>query len=287
MRRDASAYIRANFQPEDRLAIVLIQQEGKEKGRVVQKFWSAEYAAWPKTQAWLRHRNAHGWDVYASANPLKPGARGRHKEDVLEARWLYLDADRNGDATLRRIDADAEAGTVPQPTAVVNTSPGRYQVLWRIQGTETARAEDMLRRLAHHYGTDRAATDCARVLRLPGFRSRKRDAPVRLLRYRQGPPSRLEDFPQDLPHPDASWGMRQRHSSRTGQVRPAGAGGDTSKSGQDWAWTREQLRRGRTAEDVKRDLAARRPDKSNPDQYASRTVDNAKRSLADDSGHSR
>ena len=50
MRRDASAYIRASFQPEDRLAVVLIQQEGEEKGKVVQKFWSAEMASRPKTR---------------------------------------------------------------------------------------------------------------------------------------------------------------------------------------------------------------------------------------------
>ena len=287
MRRDASAYIRANFQPEDRLAVVLIQQEGEEKGKVVQKFWSAAMAAAPKTQAWLRYRNAHGWDVYASANPLKPGARGRRKEDVLEARWLYLDADRKGDATLKRVDEDAEAGRIPQPTAVVNTSPGRYQVLWRIRGTETARAEDMLRRLAHHYGTDRAATDCARVLRLPGFRSRKRDVPVRLLRYRQGPPSSLEDFPQDLPVPDGSWPPRTGDPGRRSLSGFPGTGGDTSKSGQDWAWTREQLRRGRNPAEVQAELAARRPDKSNPDQYARRTVDNAQRSLASENERSR
>ena len=287
MRRDASAYIRANFQPEDRLAVVLIQQEGEEKGKVVQKFWSAAMAAAPKTQAWLRYRNAHGWDVYASANPLKPGARGRTKEDVLEARWLYLDADRDGDATLKRIDGDAESGRVPQPTAVVNTSPGRYQVLWRIRGTETARAEDLLRRLAHHYGTDRAATDCARVLRLPGFRSRKRDAPVRLLRYRQGPPSGLEDFPEDLPLPDGLWAVRTPDPGRGSRAGSRGTGGDTSLSGQDWAWTREHLRRGRNAAQVRAELAARRPDKSNPDQYASRTVDNAQRSLASEIGRSR
>lgn len=287
MRRDASAYIRANFRPEDRLAVVLIQQEGEQKGKVVQKFWSAEMAAWPKTQAWLRYRNAHGWDVYASANPLKPGARGRHKEDVLEARWLYLDIDRNGDGTLKRIDEDAEAGRIPQPTAVVSTSPGRYQVLWRIRGTETDRAEDMLRRLAHHYRTDRAATDCARVLRLPGFRSRKRDAPVRLLRYRQGPPSGIEDFPEDLPLPDGLSAARTADTAREAQAGFRGTGGDTSKSGQDWAWTREQLRKGRDAAEVKAELAGRRPDKSNPDQYASRTVDNAQRSLASGTERSR
>ena len=188
MRRDASAYLRWNFDLEDRIAVVLIQQEGEEKDRVEQRFWSVRQAASPKVQAWLRHRNARGWDVYASANPLRPGTWKRGKTDVLEARWLYLDADENGDAVLERIDGAAATGLVPPPTAVVNTSPGRYQVLWRIEPAEPSQAEAMLRRLARHYGTDRAATDCNRVLRLPGFRSRKRDAPVRLLRYLQGPP---------------------------------------------------------------------------------------------------
>ena len=60
MRRDGSAHIRANFRPEDWLAVVLIRQQGKEKGRGVKKFWSASMAAAPKTQAWRRYRNAHG-----------------------------------------------------------------------------------------------------------------------------------------------------------------------------------------------------------------------------------
>ena len=124
-------------------------------------------------------------------------------------------------------------------------------------------------------------------LRLPGFRSRKRDAPVRLLRYRQGPPSGLEDFPQDLPLPDGSWAARTADPGGRGQTGSRAAGGDTSKSGQDWAWTCEQLRRGRNSAEVEAELAARRPDKSNPDQYASRTVANAQRSLAPEAGRSR
>ena len=288
MRRDASAYIRANFNLNDRLAVVLIQQEGEERGRVLQKFWYAGQAAGPKIQAWLRYRNAHGWDIYATANPLRPRARGRHKRDILEARWLYLDADRDGDTVLKRIDADEAAGKIPPPTAVVNTSPGRYQVLWRIEATTTGRAEDMLRRLAHHYGTDRAATDCNRVLRLPGFRSRKRGAPVQLLRYLQGPPSRLEDFPPDLPLPEyvpravvaGPWRKGVSSASRS-------YGGDETKSGQDWAWTREQLRRGRKPTEVEAELAGRRPDKPNPGYYARVTVRNAERSLAPRPGPSR
>ena len=262
MRRDATGYIRLNFDPEDRLAVVLIQQEGEDKGKVEQKFYSAVQAAGPRVQAYLRYKNAHGWDVYASANPLKPGARRRGKSDVLEARWLYLDADENGDAILERIDADAASERIPAPTAVVNTSPGRYQVLWRIEPTETSKAEAMLRGLAHLYGTDRAATDCNRVLRLPGFRSRKRGVPVRLLRYSQGPPSKLGEFSGNLALPEYARPSGEP-DRRPGQPRACEAdesyGGDWTKSGEDWAWTREQLRRGRKPTEVEAELAARHP----------------------------
>ena len=283
MRRDASAYIRWNFNPEDRLAVVLIQQEGGEKGTVEQKFYSAAQAAGPRLQAFLRYRNAHGWDIYASANPLKPGSWKRGKKDVLEARWLYLDADENGDLVLGRIDADAASGRIPAPTAVVNTSPGRYQVLWRIEPTETSKAEAMLRGMARHYGTDRAATDCNRVLRLPGFRSRKRGVPVRLLRYSQRPPSNLEDFPDELALPENAEPPLGPHwpDGHPRPSKPAGShGGDRTNSGEDWAWTREQLRLGRRPSELEIELAARRTDKPNPTYYARVTVRNAERSLA-------
>ena len=57
-------------------------------------------------------------------------------------------------------------------------------------------------------------------------------------------------------------------------------GGDVTKSGQDWAWTREQLKKGRKPAEVETELAGRRPDKPNPDYYARITVRNAERSLA-------
>ena len=84
----------------------------------------------------------------ASANPLKPGARRRGKSSVLEARWLYLDADEDDDLILSRVDADAAAGRIPAPTAVINTSPGLYQILWRIEPTDTSKTEAMPRGLA-------------------------------------------------------------------------------------------------------------------------------------------
>ena len=50
---------------------------------MIQRFWSAEAAAGPRCQSFLRALNAQGWDVYCTANPLKAGAWRRNKEDVL------------------------------------------------------------------------------------------------------------------------------------------------------------------------------------------------------------
>ncbi len=274
MRRDdVGGYLRSRFAPGERLAMVLIARQGPEAGKVEQKFWTLEQAASERVQAFLRHRNAQGWDIHASANPLKPGTRRRGKGDILEACWLWMDVDEQGERVLARIDADAAAGRLPPPTAVVNTSPGRYQVLWRIEPVAPAEAERQLRSLARLYGTDRAATDCNRVLRLPGFRSRKRDCEVRLVRHIEGPPARLADFPPVAPERDRPPAAR----TRTGSGR--GAGGDRTRSGQDWAWTREQLRQGRPAAAVEAQLAGSRPDKAHPADYARRTVANAQRSL--------
>ncbi len=285
MRRDdVGAYLRSRFAPGERLAVVLIAQQGPDAGKVEQKFWTLEQAASERVQTFLRYRNAHGWDIHASANPLRPGARRRSKADVLEARWLYLDADEDGDRILKRVDTDAAAGRIPPPTAVVNTSPGRYQLLWRIEPSATDVAERHLRALARHYGTDRAATDCNRVLRLPGFRSRKRDCEVRLIRHSPGPPARLQDFPH-LPEPERPVIDPPRDGfARNGPQEPGdrSPGGDRTLSGQDWAWTRDQLRRGRPSAAIEAELAGRRPDKANPDYYARRTVANAQRSLARD-----
>ncbi len=279
MRRDdAAAYLRSRFAPEDRLAVVLIAQRGPDKGKVEQKFYSGEQAASAKVQGYLRYRNANGWDVHASANPLKAGARRRGKGDVAEARWLYLDADEHGDRTLAKIDADAAAGRIPPPSSVVSTSPGRYQVLWRIEAVETSRQEALLRSLARRYGTDRAATDCNRVLRLPGFRSRKRDCEVRLVRHCANPrPARAADFPYEPEERDRA--AQRRDAPRAGSPGPRPGNGDRTQSGEDWAWTRQQLRRGKDPGAIEAELAARRPDKSDPGYYARLTVANAQRSL--------
>lgn len=289
MRAQAAAYLRACHDADDRLAVVLIQREGARAGKVEQKFYTAGQAASEKVQRYLRYRNAHGADIYCSANPIRPGVRRRTAKAILEARWLYADIDERGDETLRRIDDDAGAGRLPSPTAVIRTSKGRYQVLWRIEACATRRAERSLRALAAHYRTDPAATDCARVLRLPGFRSRKRNEEVRLVRFCRTPPARVQDFERVLP-PAPRDRRAQAPRGGGGKKRARKAKGlkldrrDHSRSGQDWAYTRQELRNGRAPAEIEAELVRWRSDKPNPAYYAATTVRNALRSLGRNTG---
>lgn len=65
------------------------------------------------------------------------------------------------------------SGDVPPPNFVLDTSPGKHQIVWRVGGLDTTQAETLLRALASQYGGDPAATDISRLLRLPGFTNRK------------------------------------------------------------------------------------------------------------------
>jgi hypothetical protein len=62
---------------------------------------------------------------------------------------------------------------MPRPWAIIESSPGKYQVLWRVEGFPQDQAEVVTRGLAHHFGADQSVWDAARVLRLPGFRNCK------------------------------------------------------------------------------------------------------------------
>ncbi len=119
---------------------------------------------------WLAFENSRGANIYFSINPLSSSAKKRTKSAVIEAKGLYLDLDSDGD---RRLAALCESNTVPSPNAVIHTSMGKHQVIWRIKGFTIPEQEVTLKGLAETFGGDRACTDCARVFRLPGFLNRK------------------------------------------------------------------------------------------------------------------
>jgi len=162
----ASEYILQNFEPTDRIAVLV---RDRRAGETIQRITTARNAASPDFQAWLQHKNVTS-DVYIGMNALKRDAQSRTKEDIETIRHLYIDVDHNGPVALEAME---NSGLVPKPNYVLETSPEKYQVVWKVEGIGQEQAEVLQRAMVREFGGDPAATDSTRVLRLPGFANKK------------------------------------------------------------------------------------------------------------------
>ena len=126
----------------------------------IQRIVQLETALAPRYLAWLAHENAAGANVYVAANPLRSDSRKRTKECIAAVRHLYLDLDTDGETRLSSLRA---SDAVPPPNAVLSTSLGKYQILWRVDGFTLEQQESALKLLAVTFGGDPACTDCNRV----------------------------------------------------------------------------------------------------------------------------
>lgn len=259
-------FIKQNYRPSDRVALVI---RNRHEDYALQRLMSAQDAASPRVQRFLRYENAHGADIYVSMNTLKPEAKGRTKADIAEIRHLYLDLDEDGDTRLQRI---IESPALPKPNYVLDTSPGKHQVIWRVEGFTLDQAEAALHRLAAAFGGDPAATDAARVLRLPGFHNKKFAEPIPVRGYDlSGALYARQDFAR-LPIVSAP-NRAARPPSGPGFRRD---GPPLSQSERDWAWVRDQLRAGKNPEQLVRELSQQRHDKPSAKYYAELTVSKAR-----------
>jgi len=258
-------YLRQNFEPTDRLAVVVINRR---EGKVLQRVETAEAIARPKYQAWLRHQNAHGSDIYISQNALRETAIGRMKAEIAAIRHVYLDLDNDGAKGLAAIENSPH---VPKPSYVISSSPGKYQVIWRVNDITQEQAEAVQRRMVQEFGADPAATDSARVLRLPGFLNKKYEQPFRVsAEARSSEVYQLADF--RVSHDQAQAVQHDSHAPRA--QAPSGRG-QKSASEHDWNWVARRLDRGESIEALIQKLTDYRDDKPNPSYYARRTVTRA------------
>lgn len=263
-------YILENFKPTDRIAMLVLNRN---LGETIQRITSAERAASPEFQAWLRYKNANGSDIYIGMNPLKPDAPTRTKEEIDSIRHVYLDLDHGGPEALQAIE---NSSLVPKPNYVLNSSPEKYQVVWRVAGMNLEEAEGLLHAMVHEFGGDPAATDATRVLRLPGFANKKYATDFYVQARRESTETyHLRDFKlqidsQDSPHHHYENRAKRESPPRTG----------LSQSEHDWAFAKRALARGDDPEEVIRQIAQHRAgDKTNPGYYARLTVNKAKATL--------
>jgi hypothetical protein len=258
MNQTAKDFLIRCFAPEATIALLLRRDNGE---RPTQRIVQLEQVLTPRYFGWLAYENGTGANIYVAANPLRSGSRRRTKESIASVRHLYIDIDGDGNAQVAALRA-SEA--VPVPSAILNTSPGKYQVLWQVDGFDFANQESTLKQLALTFGGDAACTDCNRVLRLPGFANRKYpSAPLVTVEYVCDSIWNPADF-----HLDNAM-LPLRGIAR--QMEP----GKQTQSEQDWAWVLDKLTHGEDAGKLTRALASRRSDKPNPIYYAQRTVDMA------------
>jgi hypothetical protein len=262
----ASEYVLALHSPEDRVAVLL---RNRVRGQTMQRILAAEAIASPPFLYWLVEQNANGADVFLGMNPIKENSYNRTKENIREVRHVYLDLDESASASLQAIRT---SGDIPTPNVVLDTSPEKHQVVWRVEGLDQDRAESLLHSLATAFRGDPAATDISRVLRVPGFANRKYNEQF-LVRAVQETNQvyHLRDFASYDDSPDAP-----RHLE--GDRGPARRmpPGHRSQSEADWAYAKRALTRGDNPEDVIRRIAdSRADDKYSPESYARRTVTKA------------
>jgi hypothetical protein len=263
----AAEYVSMNFERSDRLAVLV---RNRSRGETVQRITASAKIVEPSFQDWLRYKNEkESSDIYIGMNTLKPEARTRTKEDIQTIRHLYVDIDHDGPAALAKIQ---QSNLVPSPNYTINTSPDKFQVVWRVENIAPEQAESLQRAMTRKFGGDPAATDSTRVLRLPGFLNRKYAAEYLVqaekhtdrvyhhndFRLRADP---IEaDFRPQRPSPPGP----------SSQPRPL------SQSEHDWAYAKRALARGDDPEEIIRRIADfRAGDKHNPQDYALRTVTKA------------
>jgi hypothetical protein len=116
--------------------------------------------------------NARGHGIYFAPSDFAGGRRWI--TDVTHVFHLWIDKD----------EGDLPPSWPFEPHTIVNTSPGRYQIIWRVDGLpqDNTLHRQLLVALAARYAGDPKATGTNRVLRLAGFKHLKREAyMVRLL----------------------------------------------------------------------------------------------------------
>jgi hypothetical protein len=259
----ASEYVRELFGPADNAAILV---RNRSTGHTVQTIAKAEAIASPGFQSWLANQSAVGSDIYVGMNPIKDGAYSRTKEHIKDIRHVYLDLDKKGDEALGAIRNSPE---VPAPNFVLDTSPGKHQVVWKVSGFTQDEAESLLHSLANKFAGDLAATDSTRVLRLPGFANRKLpDEFIVQARQESDAVYTLREFVIDEDSPEAP-----RHFGEYKQRERTIPSDHKSQSERDWAYAKRALARGDDPEVVIQRIADyRAEDKADPNYYARHTV---------------
>jgi len=167
-----------------------------------------------KAEMLCRRLSEEGREVYQCAHLLT--ARRRVKASAASLSACYVDG-----------DGAKPAANMPQPTAVVISSPGREQYWWRLsRPVAPEEGEDLNRRLAYAMAADLSGWDLTQLLRVPGTRNHKYpDTPLVELECLSEASYDPTELAATLPE---ARGARESHAARSS--RPNGEAGEADLS---------------------------------------------------------
>lgn len=203
--REPVAWLRTAFDSQDWVALLV---KCHRTGESAQRIVPLATATSPRFLAWLRARNAAGWEIYCGTNAVTPGQRSRTRSAIAAVRHLFIDADQGGQGFLGRLSVNP---ALPPPNYVLRTSWNRVHVMWRVRSIPVELAERLQKYLARELGGDPAATSAAQMTRLPGFFNHKRESPFPVTLYWGDVRAVLE--PTDFPAPRSAQPIRWPDSS--------------------------------------------------------------------------
>ena len=126
---------------------------------------------------YLRKLNVDGYNIYATVNVLQPDATSRKAGDFLPFQTaIYLDLDskqKPASVLWREVWQAIQEGRLLEPSYIVKSSTGNYQVYWVCEEpVEAWKLRVIMEGLNQHFSLDHTH-DIARVFRIPGLRNRK------------------------------------------------------------------------------------------------------------------
>jgi len=188
-------FLRTAYEPDDWIAIFL---KSYETGRAAQRVGPLSLFLQPRFHAWLRAMGAQRFNVYVACNAIRPSVRARTKEAIGAVRHVFVEADQDGPRVLAAIAARSD---LPAPSYVLESSPNRVHVLWRVVGLTPSGVEHLQKYFPGELGTDPAPTPCSQTTRLPGGNNHKYDPP-HLVTVEHGH-SQVRYLAADFPTPPA------------------------------------------------------------------------------------
>jgi len=154
---DTASFLKGLFNPPTNLCFQIF---GDKKDSVLSGAY--KYLTFDMASKWLIRSNEQGYGIFFMVNA--GDGRGRTKSSISRIRAIFVDLD--GAPIEPLLEATKEEFC---PTAIVETSPQKFHVYWRVSDDRLDMFSKVQRAIARKFHGDISVNDLPRVMRLPGF----------------------------------------------------------------------------------------------------------------------